>query len=56
MGYGSWGPKESDMTEHAHILSLEVLIQHPSGHIQLAVEMQKTKLVTKHRNLARVYW
>ena len=55
-GYGSWGPKESDMTEHAHILSLEVLIQHPSGHIQLAVEMQKTKLVTKHRNLARVYW
>lgn len=31
-----------------NILSLKVLIQHPSGHIQSAVEMQERKLSTKH--------
>lgn len=36
-------------------LNILVLIQHPSRHIQLAVKMQKTKLGTKHRNLANVY-
>ena len=53
--YSSWGPKESAMTEHAHTSSLQVLIQHPSRHMQLAVEMQETELVTKHRNLAGLY-